>query len=483
MLENKIAENKKWEEPKPFNKYNIPEFPMEVLPEPIAPFVKELAESTQTPLEMGGLLSLGVLATAFQGRYEIQGKPDWTEPLNLYLLTVAPPAERKSAVIQALTNPLRELEAQYKEEDRICVEQNKAQYEMLQRQKTQAIKKGDSGKVTATINQIQEVGRRNYRQLLSDDNTPESLIQLMEEQGGKITICSAEGGIFDAMKGRYDNIMNIDIYLKAHTRDAIRVGRMGRAENYIPSPHLTMMLAAQPQVLQNFIGNPLFAGRGLCGRFLYAVCQSKMGYRNPAAPSVQIETKEAYHAFVHQLFSGDRHGTIVLDERAQHILYDYMTVIEKRLVEEWAHMQDWGGKLAGTTLRIAGLIHAANIENERNPCEVPLSEETLNSAIQISECLGIHAMIAYQGAHINAEVTEAQYLLKRIKALGVNEFSKRALFQACASHFRTTNAMETPLTVLGKMGYIRITKQETGGRPSEIITVNPNIICAKHSKE
>lgn len=483
MLENKIIEKEKWEEPTPFNKYNVPEFPVEVLPEPMELFVKELAESTQTPLEMGGLLSLGVLATAFQGRYEIQGKPDWTEPLNLYLLAVAPPAERKSAVIQELTNPLRALEAQYMEEDRMSVEQNKAQYEMLQRQKNQAIKKGDYEQVTVTINQIQEVERRNYRQLLSDDNTPESLIQLMEEQGGKITICSAEGGIFDAMKGRYDSNMNIDIYLKAHTRDAIRVGRMGREENYIPSPHLTMMLAAQPQILQHFIGNSAFRGRGLCGRFLYAVCRSKMGCRNPASPPVQIETKEAYHAFVRQLFSNDGHGTIRLEESAQPILYDYMTVIEKRLVKEWLHMQDWGGKLAGTMLRIAGLIHAAKIENERNPCEIPLSELTLNSAIQISECLGIHAMIAYQEAHINTVVTEAQYTLKRIKALGANEISKRDLFQACASYFKTTSAMESPLTVLEKMGYIRIKKHGTSGRPTEIITVNPHFMDAKHSKE
>ena len=481
MLENKIIE--KWEEPTPFNKYNIPEFPAEVLPEPMSRFIKELAESTQTSMEMGGLLSLGVLATAFQGRYEIQGKPDWTEPLNLYLMAIAPPAERKSAVIQELTNPIRKLEAQYMAEDRINIEQNKAKYEMFQRQKTQAMKKLDVAQVTECLNQMQEVGRRNYRQFLSDDNTPESLIRLMEEQDGKVTICSAEGGIFDAMKGRYDNNMNIDIYLKAHARDSIRVTRIGREENYIPSPHLTMILAAQLQVLQSFIGNETFRGRGLCGRFLYVVCRSKMGYRNPAAPPVRMETKEAYHAFIHQLFSDDRHGTIVLEEKAQTILYDYMTVIERRLVNEWVHMQDWGGKLAGTTLRIAGLIHATKIENERNPCEIPLSESTLNSAIQISECLGIHAMIAYQEAHINTAVTEAQYLLKRIKALGVNEISKRDLFQACASYFKTTSAMESPLTVLEKMGYIRITKQETGGRPSEIITVNPNIIGAKHSKE
>ena len=39
--------------------------------------------------------------------------------------------------------------------------------------------------------------------LLVDDTTPEKLVDLMDQQGGSITVCSAEGGVFDAIAGRY----------------------------------------------------------------------------------------------------------------------------------------------------------------------------------------------------------------------------------------------------------------------------------------
>ena len=48
-----------------------------------------------------------------------------------------------------------------------------------------------------------------------DDVTPERLIDLMDRQDGCMTVCSAEGGLFDSLSGRYDKTANFDIYLKA----------------------------------------------------------------------------------------------------------------------------------------------------------------------------------------------------------------------------------------------------------------------------
>ena len=73
-----------WERPIPFTETQTMDFPVASLPVPVAAFVRCLAESTQTPEEMAGILSLGVLATAFQSRYKVEITPDWKEPLCLY---------------------------------------------------------------------------------------------------------------------------------------------------------------------------------------------------------------------------------------------------------------------------------------------------------------------------------------------------------------------------------------------------------------
>ena len=90
----------------PFAEEYRPQFPTDKLPSVLGSMVECLAEATQTPEEMGGLLSLGVLATLFQSRFRVEVTPDWQEPLCLYCAAVAPPGERKSAVISALTAAL-----------------------------------------------------------------------------------------------------------------------------------------------------------------------------------------------------------------------------------------------------------------------------------------------------------------------------------------------------------------------------------------
>ena len=106
---------------------------MEALPGPLGAFVECLAESTQTPEEMGGTLSLGVLATAFQRRYEVEVTRDWREPLCLYSSAVAPPGERKSAVISALNKPIYEYEAEVRAVEAAEIAQNQTERALLEK--------------------------------------------------------------------------------------------------------------------------------------------------------------------------------------------------------------------------------------------------------------------------------------------------------------------------------------------------------------
>ena len=122
-----------WEKPIPFDEIQTPDFPVEALPGPLGAFVECLAESTQTPEEMGGTVSLGVLATAFQRRYEVEVTRDWREPLCLYSSAVAPPGERKSAVISALNKPIYEYEAEVRAAEAAEIAQNQTERALLEK--------------------------------------------------------------------------------------------------------------------------------------------------------------------------------------------------------------------------------------------------------------------------------------------------------------------------------------------------------------
>ena len=231
-----------WDKPIPFENPNVPDFPVECLPKELCAFVEQLAESTQTPEEMAGLLSLGVLATAFQSRYEVEVTTDWREPLCLYPVAVAPPEERKSAVISALTDPVYEFEAEQRKFEAAEIAQNQAERAMLEKalqaaQNSAAKGRGDKRQEALDLAaQLAEFKELHLCRLLVDDTTPEKLVDMMEMQGGSITVASAEGGVFDAVIGRYDRAANFDAYLKGHAGDPISVDRIGRKSNYIPKP-------------------------------------------------------------------------------------------------------------------------------------------------------------------------------------------------------------------------------------------------------
>src|SRR5262249_48807937 len=125
---------------------------------------------------------------------------------------------------------------------------------------------------------------------------------LLCEQGGRLAIISAEGGIFDVIAGRYSaNIPHLDVWLKGHAGDPLRVDRKGRDPEYIPRPALTLGLMIQPDVLATIGRNTAFRGRGLLARFLYALPGSKVGHRRAGATPVPDEIASNYATLIASL--------------------------------------------------------------------------------------------------------------------------------------------------------------------------------------
>jgi hypothetical protein len=108
-----IAESTGWDPPVPLSAAaDLPSFPVGIYPSWLADEVTALAEFTQTPVDLPGTIALSVLAAAVGGRAVAEIRGSWSEPLNLYVVTVLPPGTRKSAVHAELTAPLLHAEQQ-----------------------------------------------------------------------------------------------------------------------------------------------------------------------------------------------------------------------------------------------------------------------------------------------------------------------------------------------------------------------------------
>jgi hypothetical protein len=86
-----------------------------------------------------------------------------------------------------------------------------------------------------------------------------------------------EFGLFENAGGRYsDGVPNLDVYLKSHPGDDLRVDRVSRSPLHVRKPALTLGLVVQPDVIWDLARKPGFRGSGLSRPFRLRGALSKL---------------------------------------------------------------------------------------------------------------------------------------------------------------------------------------------------------------
>lgn len=472
-----------WDTPIPFDEYELPSFPVEALPEPIRTFVFAVSESTQTSVDMAAVESLGVVSLCSQGKYFIWGNADWMEPLNTYVVIILPPAERKSAVMSLMVSPIESFEKEANTVLRAKIIESQMKQEALEKEKRALVDKASKGKATDEELQKKALELAKFNsvkalRLFVDDVTSEKLTSVLAENKGRAAIVSAEGGIFDILSGLYSKNVNIDVFLKGHSGDTIRVDRIGRESESIIHPALTMLLAVQPEVLNGLMSNNTFRGRGLTARFLYSMPKSTVGTRSFQTTPIPEKAKEGYAALINALLSDDAdREPIELSAEAKAVLEALFNEIEGRLNNDLSDITDWVGKFVGAVLRIAGILHIA--QNPVMPMFVDVNGETMERAVSIGRYFLEHAKAAYALMGADQVNKNAEYLLTAIKRDKLSEFSRRDAMRLCR-RFKTVDSLQPVLNRLCEYGYIAPKPAQTtfnsGRKPSEVYLTNPAVL-------
>ena len=483
-------------QPIPFsNKVELPPFPLDCLPPILRDFTLATAKSIQVPLDMVGAGILAVIAACTLGAWHVEGTPDWREPTNLYMLIIAPPAERKSAILRELSNPIITTEQTINSDRRAAIARSASQLKVLERrvadlQIQTAKNPATEPELIAAEKELMNFTPVRPVRYLADDCTPEMLISLMAENHGRMAVFSAEGGIFDILNGRYNKgMVNIDAWLKGHAGDMIRVDRRGRPPENIDNPRLTALLFAQPEVLTSILSNRTFAGRGLLARFLIVQPKSIMGYRQYQTPPIPDTVQQNYSNLCRKIITAastiacpdapwPEEKILYLSPAAFELSKGYSYKIEVRLLEEDGNdLSRATGKLHGAVLRIAALLHLAQSFGNNN-YTTQIEEDTFQRAIELGEYFHAHAEAAYTNADKNNHITQAQYILKRIYEQDKDELSRRELFRLCQKKFSTVREMQPFIEILTDMGYLEETFTPpitNGGRSSISYIINKNI--------
>jgi replicative DNA helicase len=502
FLEAVTAAEPHWDPPTPFYAFDLPPFPTDALPRWQRDFVKAEATATQTPPDLAGMLTLSATAAACAKKVRISAKPGYTEPANVFTATALPPGNRKTQVFADVTAPLETWEANQAEMLGEAIAEAQTRYKILE----QALQKAQSEAARAEPKDRERLAQQAVKlahqlaatrvpvssRLIADDVSPEHLATLLRDHGGRMAMMAPEGAVFDLMAGRYSGsgAPNFGVYLRGHAGDTLRVDRVGRPPEFISQPALTLGLAVQPDVLRGLMDKPGFRGRGLPGRFLYALPKSLLGSRDtdapPMPPSGPKSLRRGMVTLLDLPFGIDDGGlpaphVLRLSPEARAQIHAFEKWLEPQLAEFGAlgHMTDRAGKLVGAAARIMGLLYmAAHVHNDE-PWQIPIRGQTAEQAIRLTKYLIPHARAAYAETGSDPVVEQAQYVLGWLIRQDADTITKREIFEGTRGRLKRVAGLDPPLALLVDHGYPREQPQDKRPGPGRQATpsyaVNPLI--------
>lgn len=497
----------------PFYNADLPEFPLDILPTWLREYCEAVTETMQTPTDLAGMLALSILSAICARRVEVRAWDGYDEPVNIYAVISMPPGSGKSPVFKMMTSPISMYEYQELEKVQALIEQAEDQRDVLEQRIAEAKRKAAKveganatkmafSDVDGLRGELKDLEIPTRPKLLIDDATPESVTSILAEQGGRIAVLSSEGDIFAIMSGRYSSgSPNIGVYKKGHVGDDIRVDRKSRSE-VVRRPAITMGITTQPEVMRAFGQNKTFQAEGLLARFFYAMPKSTVGSRKTITDAVPDEVRSLYYYrilnMLENLNSRNSRNSRTVDQSTlegnssdskknlyndifNDIIYikiSYTAKVRFDNFRAWlepqlgpygtfSHMADWASKLAGYVLRVAGLLHMADVApyNSYNSLnEEEISDATLARAIRFTEYLVPHAQSAYAEIGADPAVEGARLVLRWIEKNNIREFPKQKCYQGVKGTLKRADDLDPVLSLLCDHGYLReIPAPDRGG--------------------
>lgn len=468
-----------WPVPAPLTQEPLPAFPVHVFPQPVGEFVQAVAMATQSPTDAAAAMVLASAATAAAGAVRVEAKPGWLEEVMLFVAVVMASGERKSAVLDHVGKPLRDIERERQEKAQPVVREAKAKIDVLESKRAAMVRKEPDYLAIAEIDaELEALAKVRRPRLLTDDVTPEGVAGLLDGHGS-IGVLSAEGAFLANALGRYsDGNARVEIYNKAYSAERHPVDRRGSDPLILDEPRLTLGILAQPVVLEQLAGNAFARGTGLVARFAMLVPHTLVGRRATNPPPVPSDVSEEWSMTIRRLADLPRGEGLCrfcrLSPGARSVFDEWHAQHEPRLqpgVGDLAGVGDWAARHPGRVIRIAALLHLLAGEEP----STPISPEVMEGAQAIGEHLALHALRAL-GADPTGELLRVvRWVLEKHER---PTLTVRDVHRGCFGAKGPSDPARRAVDLLKDLGWLRQLAQQTsaqGGRPLVEYAIHPEL--------
>lgn len=477
-----------WDDIVTFDNDEVLPFPKNIFPDWVEDYIDQVALSTQTPREMAAMGAFTALSIATAKKFNIIVYDSWIEPLNTYLLTLMPPASRKSQVFKDMIKPITDYQKERREMLKHEIARNKHELDIKERKIVGLKKRISEPKRGDNINELEEELRFEIDALedmeelkeptyVADDVTSEVLERLLKDNNERMAIVSPEGGMFSNMS-RYSDVANLDVFLKGHPAERLTSHRLSREAVELEEPHLTVGIFAQPTVIQEVPEQ--FFKKGLMARFLFSLPTDNRGERQIRPRGKDPHTEKTYYNNLKSLMNIQTDGiNLTLSRTADMHVQLLQEEIEMRQgykedLRENEEIESWAGKLVGQLMRLAGLIHMSKALSHS---DYIVQDDTITAIDKLKDYFISHAKKAFSVSAVDEDIEDAAYLLGRILELHEDGSIKRqALWQMVKGRFGKATLFEPPLNHLVDRGYVKVvdvSSKSGRGPKTKYVVLNP----------
>ena len=259
-------------------------FPIECLPGAAGDMARAIAQAECVPESLTGCCIFGILSASIGAGLQVRSGAQRTTPGNLDILASGESGTGKSESYRHAARPLLRFEAELVAQWRLqTLPRLQAEKDALESELSRAkkdIANADTGMERDEIRQRMEKARARLNELerelqepvlTCEDVTTERLASLLAKRGEVLASLSPDAAsIVNNLLGRYNKLDRTDegLYLKAYSRDPVRVDRVGRESVVLHEPCLSALWLTQPDKLDTILAERSLTDGGLIPRLL-----------------------------------------------------------------------------------------------------------------------------------------------------------------------------------------------------------------------
>jgi hypothetical protein len=476
-------------------------FPLDVLPEALQGFVREVAAALPCPEDYVAVPLLVMAGGAIGASRALAIKSGHVQRASLYAAIIGPPGSAKTPALDLTVEPAHEAEERLHAAWEEAMERYEADVEQYEQDKKEHRKNGGD-----PPNKPQ---RPVLERLTVNDTTAEALVPILKENPRGVVLVRDElVGWVQAMNQYREGGKGADqqFFLSAWSGTTVEVDRKkthGLGPLRVRHPFLSAVGGLTPDKLPALRGDRPRARVEQDG-FIDRVLLSY-----PAEPPVAAEnwaeigedTRQRLRRVLDQLRSlaqvpvaeggvikGYRPFVVKLtdDGRRAWQLFTERHAAERNADDFPPHLIGPWSKLRGYAARLALVLHylrwaAGEVQGE------DVDGESMTRAARLVDYFKAHARKVYAVMDADPRAAAARRLVRWIAQAGVRRFTRREAYRAMRGPCKTVEDIDPVLTVLEKHGYVRPLPLEGGNRPgrkpSPVFETHPSLLAQNPAAE